>query len=213
MTEASTLVPKYLELLAGVKFPEGIRAEKDADGAESAVEKMLVVVDSGCAGNIFLGVHAARKDELDVGKFCEKLFEYFKVDKMSRRLPEFRFCHRIYPVDFTCPAADLEKIRKCVKELLDKRIESQIASDQRFVFEFAVEVKSVNCESFRKQELIDSVVGVVEEKLHGNYRINLSNPKYLIFLYLLKATCSVGIVKDFIANQKYNIQKVQATES
>jgi tRNA(Ser,Leu) C12 N-acetylase TAN1 len=159
----------------------------------------LNIYDSGCSGLVYAGI----KEECDVIECFSRVVE---------GNPRFRFCKRIFPIQETCGIVD-EKIRTALDGILEFFFTKDIEQGKSFVF--SVECRITNCQSMVKQDLIDLVIRLLEQKYarlttdqFTPYRVDLSKPRHTIFIALVKSTAMISILADFKERFQYNIQKL-----
>lgn len=111
------------------------------------------------------------------------------------------------PVLETC-RADMEKLSEGVTKALQVFMTSQEIADQaELTFKAEVKVRNNNDKELTRMNIITLIGNVVKER-YPEWRVNLSEPKILIMIDILKKVCCVSVVRDYMLYKKFNLQEL-----
>ena len=128
---------------------------------------------------------------------CQIVTTIFK-ETLRRKSAKSRYILRLLPVTGTCKA-DIEKIRKCLPELLLPFFTTHQT--------FAINFKVRNNNTLSRQ-IVLSMVGDIIGEISPLSRVDLSNPHFLISIDVLKTICCVSVLTQYYYYHKYNIQEL-----
>jgi len=70
--------------------------------------------------------------------------------------------------------------------------------------QYKIELKVRNHNTLSRQTLIDTIVSCVP----SGWAVDLENAQVFLLGEVFKSVCSIGIVKDYYAHQKFNVMEI-----
>ena len=119
-----------------------------------------------------------------------------------------RFLHRMLPVLATC-RADMDKINDGIAKALEVYMASQEDSQSDITYKAEVKVRNNNDKELSRNNIISAIGSVVKEH-YPEWKVDLSEPKVLIMIDILKKVCCISVVKDYSRYKKFNLQELAA---
>ena len=119
-----------------------------------------------------------------------------------------KFLHRMLPVLATC-RADVDKINNGIAKALEVYMASQEDSQSDITYKAEVKVRNNNDKELSRNKIISAIGGVVKEH-YPEWKVDLSEPKVLIMIDILKKVCCISVVKDYSRYKKFNLQELAA---
>jgi tRNA acetyltransferase TAN1 len=130
-------------------------------------------------------------------------------------IPSSRFVTRMIPIQATC-FASLEEIQQTVRALLDQVLEALPAKSTETSTSpptFCVQVKRRNCGHVTRDQIIDTVGGVVEEATKAEpWKVNLRQPDYTVWVEICKTLTGVSIFPSSVQNMSRNFNLAEIRE-
>ena len=120
-----------------------------------------------------------------------------------------KFLHRMLPVLATC-RADMDKINDGISKALEVYIASQEDSQSDDItYKAEVKVRNNNDKELSRNNII-SAIGSVVKQHYPEWKVDLSDPRVLIMIDILKKVCCISVVKDYYRYKKFNLQELAA---
>jgi tRNA(Ser,Leu) C12 N-acetylase TAN1 len=133
-------------------------------------------------------------------------------------IPSSRYVTRMIPIQATC-FASLEEIQQTVRALLDQVLEALPAKSKSTETSaststsFCVQVKRRNCGHVTRDQIIDTVGGVVEQATKEDpWKVNLRQPDYTVWIEICKTLTGVSIFPSSVQNMSRNFNLAEIRE-
>jgi tRNA acetyltransferase TAN1 len=135
-------------------------------------------------------------------------------------IPSSRYVTRMIPIQATC-FASLEEIQQTVRALLDQVLAALPAKVKSTSTEtsastqtsFCVQVKRRNCGHVTRDQIIDTVGGVVEQATKEDpWKVNLRQPDYTVWIEICKTLTGVSIFPSSVQNMSRNFNLAEIRE-
>jgi tRNA acetyltransferase TAN1 len=133
-------------------------------------------------------------------------------------IPSSRYVTRMIPIQATC-FASVEEIQQTVRALLDQVLEglpAKAKSTEASTLSpptFCVQVKRRNCGHVTRQQIIDTVVTVVDQATKVEpWTVNLRQPDYTVWIEICKTLTGVSILPSSVQNMSRNFNLAEIRE-
>ncbi|KAI7832997.1 hypothetical protein BX661DRAFT_178931 [Kickxella alabastrina] len=137
---------------------------------------------------IFIKCHR----KIDPGKLVQFIFD--DLTKTMQR--KTRFTGRIVPAQVTT-TSKLDAIVKGATE-----VASELLAEDAEPSTFALVVNIRYCDALKRDDVIPAVAAPLDAK----HKVDLKNAKYTIVIEAFKSMCIIGLVEDFNARRRLNLQ-------
>jgi tRNA acetyltransferase TAN1 len=135
-------------------------------------------------------------------------------------IPSSRYVTRMIPIQATC-FASLEEIQQTVRALLNQVLEAlpakskstEASASASTPISFCVQVKRRNCGHVTRDQIIDTVGGVVEQATKEDpWKVNLRQPDYTVWIEICKTLTGVSIFPSSVQNMSRNFNLAEIRE-
>ena len=122
------------------------------------------------------------------------------LEKGEKKMPSSRFVQRMIPMQATC-FASVDEIQATTQALMKKYFPPKANT-------FAIAAKRRNNGNLKRDQIIDSVAGLVLAS-NPDCKVNLENPEVTIIVEVCKTLCGISIVPSCDKFKNFNLVMVR----
>ncbi|KAJ2791889.1 hypothetical protein H4R20_006808 [Coemansia guatemalensis] len=126
----------------------------------------------------------------------EQLVRFIFADITKTRQRRTRFTGRLIPAKVTT-TSKLDAIVKGSKE-----VARDLLADDAVPTTFALVVNIRYCDDIKRDDIIPAVAAMLDVK----HKVDLKNAKYTLVIEVFKSMCTIGLVEDYNALRRLNLQ-------
>eukprot|EP00897_Mesotaenium_endlicherianum_P006560 jgi/Mesen1/5932/ME000301S05067 len=172
--------------------------EQEMEGIRTLQKVRFSHIDTGCKGLTFVRM---KRQKGAAGPGPAQLAEAVARDVASTRRTRTRYTLKLLPAEASSYAST-GAIQEAIAPVLARHFPAAAAKPLKF----AILLEARAHAGLDKMDIIKGVASLVP----APHSVDLSNPDRTILLQIVKTTCVMGVVADFKALSKYNLQQLAA---
>uniref|UniRef100_A0AAV1UNI0 THUMP domain-containing protein n=1 Tax=Peronospora matthiolae TaxID=2874970 RepID=A0AAV1UNI0_9STRA len=181
------------------------KLQEEIDALQTQAKKRqtgrFTPLDTGVKGTVLIQF---KDDSMSPTALLAKIFEQVEHSKDFAS----RFITRMIPLE-KIGYSSVEAIKELATPMIHEHVkayrEEQKAAGTDEPLEFAVEFKRRNCTDLNSKDVIDTLVELVGE---DKTKVNLTTPRSVLMVEVIRNTCGFSILTDFNRFKKYNVRSV-----
>ena len=162
----------------------------EVDDMKDKSKQDFFVRDMGLPSTVFLGCNFSSPSPSDM------VFHVLDAVRKSKQ-NKSRFCHRWFPVEYTC-RAELEEIKAMGKKVVEAHFGAD-RKESKFSVDVAFRAKP------KELERLDVINAFADEVRQPPWKVDLNAPELTILVNVVKGTSGCAVVRGYRDLSRYNL--------